>query len=54
MGEQCLDSPIREQHLHPPHAPRRWVALLRGREILTNFSGQAGERCHGAKNGVLM
>jgi hypothetical protein len=54
MGQERLHSPVSEQHLRPPHASRRGVALLRGRKVFPDLSGEAGERGHGAKNGVLM
>jgi hypothetical protein len=54
VSQERLHPSIRQEHLHPPHAPRGRVALLRGGEVLPNLSGEAGERAHGEKNGVLM
>ena len=54
MSQKRLHASIGQKHLHPPHAPRGRVALLRGGEVLPNLSGKAGERGHGEKKGVLM
>jgi hypothetical protein len=54
VHQKSLYAPVRHEHLHPADAAGGRVSLLGGGEIVADFAGEAAQRVHGAKNGVLM